>query len=359
MHRTGTKAGPVALVALIALAGCGVGAGLNGGSDTGPTGAASPRASQAAGGDVLAPDVFQVREDGLWDGRPSLGGVWVAHPDVDQPDRVRIVNAESGQEVAGALFRRERDLPGPALQVSSDAAQALGMLAGDPTPLEVTALRRQDAVAAEAAPTETAPDPDSPEAIAEAAAAALAPDPAPEPAPEAAPAAPPGPVPVDPAEIEAVAQATAAILAAADLPEEAPEPPPAPEPAPEATEAPLADPGVAAAAAAIVAGASAPPTTLGAIATTTLAAPDAAPAQAPATAAIATYVQVGRFEVQANADNAARALAQQGLPAGVVEVDGENAWLVWLGPVADDAQGAALLEAAVAAGFPDATLVQG
>ena len=79
MQRTGTKAGPVALAALIALGGCGVGAG----SEPGPTDTAAPRASQAEGGDVLAPEVFQVREDGLWDGRPSLGGAWVAHPDVE------------------------------------------------------------------------------------------------------------------------------------------------------------------------------------------------------------------------------------------------------------------------------------
>ncbi|MEC7965217.1 MAG: SPOR domain-containing protein, partial [Pseudomonadota bacterium] len=31
--------------------------------------------------DIEAPDVFQQTEAGLWDGRPSLGGVWVAHPD--------------------------------------------------------------------------------------------------------------------------------------------------------------------------------------------------------------------------------------------------------------------------------------
>ena len=38
--------------------------------------------------DVEAPGVFQVTEAGLWDGRPSLGGVWVAHPDVTEPERV-------------------------------------------------------------------------------------------------------------------------------------------------------------------------------------------------------------------------------------------------------------------------------
>lgn len=93
--------------------------------------------------DVEAPDVFQVTESGLWDGRPSLGGVWVAHPDVTEPERVIIRNEKNGKFVIGALFRRERATPGPRLQVSSDAAATVGMLAGQPAKLNVTALRRE------------------------------------------------------------------------------------------------------------------------------------------------------------------------------------------------------------------------
>lgn len=94
--------------------------------------------------DVEAPDVFAVNESGLWDGRPSLGGVWVAHPDVADPERVLIKNEANGKTVVGALFRRERDNPGPAVQVSSDAASELGMLAGQPTSLDIVALRREE-----------------------------------------------------------------------------------------------------------------------------------------------------------------------------------------------------------------------
>ena len=94
-------------------------------------------------------------EAGLWDGRPSLGGVWVAHPDVAEPERVIIRNTETGSFVIGALFRRERENPGPALQVSSDAADALDMLAGAPATLNVTALRREP-VPVEAPPEPTA-----------------------------------------------------------------------------------------------------------------------------------------------------------------------------------------------------------
>lgn len=92
--------------------------------------------------DVEAPEIFSVTDDGLWDGRPSLGGVWVAHPDVTDPERVIIRNQSNGKFVVGALFRRERDIPGPSLQISSDAATALGILAGAPTKLNVTALSK-------------------------------------------------------------------------------------------------------------------------------------------------------------------------------------------------------------------------
>ncbi len=94
--------------------------------------------------DVEAPDVFSATEAGLWDGRPSLGGVWAAHPDVKDPERVIIRNQSNGKFVIGALFRRERDIPGPRVQISADAAKALGMLAGQPIELNVTALRREE-----------------------------------------------------------------------------------------------------------------------------------------------------------------------------------------------------------------------
>lgn len=144
--------------------------------------------------DVEAPEVFSANEPGLWDGRPSLGGVWVAHPDVKEPERVIIRNQSNGQFVVGALFRRERDIPGPRLQMSSDAAQALGVLAGAPVDLDVTALRKE-AVAQEptqettAAPedvTETSLDP-----IAAAGAAIEAADPTPAEAAQGAAISPP------------------------------------------------------------------------------------------------------------------------------------------------------------------------
>lgn len=265
-----------------------------------PEAAAGPAPGAAATADVAAPELFQVAEAGLWDGRPSLGGVWVAHPGATDPERVRIVNRENGREVVGALFRRERDLPGPALQVSSDAAEALGMLAGAPTELEVTALRRE----APAAPEPAAPEPTDPAAAEPPAVAELA--------AEASPAPAAVPAPADPAAVEAVAQATAAIVQGAAV---------APAPGP------------------------------GAIATTTLDGGPATPAAAPAQG----FVQLARFDVEANAAEAARQLAAQGLPVRVLPAGG--AWRLLLGPAATGAERDALLQAAVAAGFADAYLV--
>ncbi|WP_405049020.1 SPOR domain-containing protein [Roseobacter fucihabitans] len=102
--------------------------------------------------DIEAPEIFSAKEPGLWDGRPSLGGVWVAHPDVTEPERVIIRNQSNGQFVVGALFRRERDIPGPRLQMSSDAAQALDVLPGAPVELDVTALRKEVVSTPEPAP---------------------------------------------------------------------------------------------------------------------------------------------------------------------------------------------------------------
>ncbi|MES2549935.1 MAG: SPOR domain-containing protein, partial [Pseudomonadota bacterium] len=114
--------------------------------------------SKKSGGarDIEAPEIYQATDSALWDGRPSLGGIWVAASDVVNPERVVIFNPASGKSITGALFKRERENPGPRLQLSSDAAEALGILAGQPTEIRVTALRKEE-VAEPAADAETDP----------------------------------------------------------------------------------------------------------------------------------------------------------------------------------------------------------
>ena len=248
--------------------------------------------------DVEAPEVFQLTAEGLWDGRPSLGGVWVAHPDVTDPERVIIRNQENGTFVIGALFRRERENPGPALQVSSDAAEALGMLAGAPAELNVTALRRQEA--AEPVPTEES-DPVGTGAAVE-----------PLGAPDDITAAPLDPAP-----------GGAAPLAPAGA-DEAAAPVEAPVEAPVAS----ADP------------APSPP------------APVSSPLSRP-------FIQLGIFSIEANAQATARLMEQKGLAVRVLQQQsqGRTFWRVIVGPAQSEAERAGFLERVQAEGFADAYFV--
>ena len=77
-----------ALCALLSLAACSetfqpfAGLGTRNATDGG---AAPIGATRLIERDVEAPEIFEVTEEGLWDGRPSLGGVWVAHPTATDP----------------------------------------------------------------------------------------------------------------------------------------------------------------------------------------------------------------------------------------------------------------------------------
>ncbi len=251
--------------------------------------------------DVEAPDVFQVTDKGLWDGRPSLGGVWVAHPDVQEPERVIIRNTSNGKFVIGALFRRERANPGPILQVSSDAAAALDMLAGAPSQLNVTALRR-----------EAAPDP---EALAAADVESLGEEGALQ-APE-----------IEQTALDPLAGAAAAI---------------------DNAEAAAAAPADMAAPAAAVA---------------TQPAPEPVPAAAPAPRAGASldkpFIQIGIFSMEENARNTATAMRQEGMVPTVKKQSsqGKTFWRVVVGPAQSASERSVLLKKVKGIGFDDAYAV--
>lgn len=269
-----------------------------------PANGAAPAAAAAPGAksvklvdrDVEAPGVFQVTDMALWDGRPSLGGVWVASPDAKDPERVIMRNPANGKFVIGALFRRERDNPGPTLQISSDAAEALGLLAGQPAKLSVTALRREEAPVS--APEADKPLLDTAETVAD----------------EAAPAAPKDAKPVAPGAVTIGTLPPKGGTAAA-----------APAPAPATPAKPAAK------------GAAQP------------ASP--APAAAPAGGGL---IQIGIFSVEANARRAADALAKAGVTADIrAETNqGKPFWSV-------TARGdAAVLAKIKSAGFKDAYLLK-
>lgn len=277
--------------------------------DTGEQGTAPSLA--AFGGnsverDVEAPDVFSVTDAGLWDGRPSLGGVWVAHPDVTDPERVIIRNQANGQTVIGALFRRERENPGPSLQVSSDAAEALGLLAGAPSQLSVVALRREEG------PAEA-------EVVDPVAAVALD-----APAEVTATSLDGGPIPD-------TTDASAAVVSAS------------------ATDAGASD--VATAAAAAIAAAAAAPNV-----TPT---PTPTPAAAPTSSLAKPFIQIGIFSVEANADATAARLRGDGLSSRVLAQNsqGRAFWRVVVGPAPTEADRASVLSKVKALGFADAYFV--
>jgi rare lipoprotein A len=162
----------IPILATLMLAGCEA---ARSGADGAPAARGASQAAQVVERDVERPDLFQMAEPGLWDGRPSLGGIWVAHPEATDPERVVIRHAESGANVTGALFRRERDNPGPRFQISSEAANALGILPGQPTTIRVTALRLEQVEVAPPPPASAGTEAEIPAAADEGAAPSAAP----------------------------------------------------------------------------------------------------------------------------------------------------------------------------------------
>lgn len=341
-----------------------------------------PQSSGDTQRDVEAPDVFELTEAGLWDGRPSLGGIWVAHPDVTQPERVIIKNASNNKSVTGALFRRERNLPGPALQVSSAAAEQLGILAGAPTKVNVVALRREtvevtppEPEIAEPAPeasTETTAvsngaEVDTPEATSETEKPAKRKwwqRKAPAAAATAGAAAVVADVAEDGAEDGAEDEAEAAVEATAEASTAAA---PAASAAPALTDAP------------VVAPAEKPAkrkwwqkkdpdaiteTTLDPIEGAAAAIDAAEPTPVAATTATASslskpFVQVGTFGVQSNADSAAAKIRRNGMSAEVRELKTEDntVWRVLVGPATTRAERKAIQNDVKDLGFGDAFTV--
>ncbi len=366
----------VVLAAVLAVAACSESGEFTFGSRAAdPEGPAAIGATRLVERDVEAPEVFDVIDNGLWDGRPSLGGIWVAHPDATDPERVMIRNIETGSFVIGALFRRERENPGPVIQVSSDAAAALDVLAGDPTRLQVTALRREDV------PDAAAPAGEEPAAVAEVGAT---PDAAPveaEPLPEiaAAMSATPGAA----TEAEAPAATTGgpsetdmAAAPGAGPAQEGRRPlgllsrifaPTAPTRAPTRAPArPALQTGLTAEEVAQGIGSRAFSTEtldpVAAMAEDAIAESEtrvAAPVAPRSSGLERPFVQIGIFDVQENAHNTGQALRSAGLLPTIYDQtsNGRRFWRVVVGPAPTAQDRAAVLETVRGLGFEDAYLV--
>ncbi len=328
-------------------------------------GSGSPERAGIARGTVVeqdseAPEVFEAAERGIWDGRPSLGGVWVAHPDVREPQRVVIRNAANGKSTIGALFRRDGQASGPRFLISSDAASTLEILAGQPTDLAVVALvRREIEVAPPPGAGPTADDPaadvpatDAGTDDAAAIAASLA------------------------ATGTAEAASDAASDQAADVALGAAPAPDAPAPDAAAPRRGLFGFLRRGAAAPAVAGSEDGPDTLAPVAVDT--AQLDAPPEGAATGAAAAgatparagrsvdgperpYVQIGIFSVEGNANDTASALRAQGIVPEVRRTQsGERVyWRVLAGPATNRADLDALLSQVKGLGFADAYFVRG
>lgn len=339
----GLLAGMVSVALL--LTGCQTGTSPLAKQDAGATGAA--RGVVTMEKDVEAPETFNLTGQGLWDGRPSLGGVWVAHASVKDPERVLIRNARNGKTVVGALFRRERENPGPSLQVSSDAADALGMLAGQPVELSVVALKRQELDLTPAA--EVTPETEAAAAAAADAAASAAP------APAAVDAAPP-------AGADAGAETDGADVVAAEAPDTKKRGLFAGlfKRKPKVDDAPAADPSAPVAATA-GAGAieQAPLDPVVGVAAAGIAAAETKQAAASAAAEPAlkrAYVQIGIFSSETNAKTAVAQLKAAGMTATVVpdQSNGKTYWRVIVGPAASVAERDAFASRVKGIGYPDA-----
>lgn len=117
------------------------------------------------------PSAFYAADLAQWDGARTLPGIWIAHPMAETARRVRLTNGETGAQVDAAMFRRDPNLSGPRIIVSSEAAERLGLMPGHATPVTIEGLAYRvdtEAVVAGAA-AESVPTPA--EVLAEATAA--------------------------------------------------------------------------------------------------------------------------------------------------------------------------------------------
>lgn len=277
------------------------------------------------------PAEFEAAGKAQWDGSRTLQGIWVAHPQARTARRVRIVNEANGHAVDGALFRRDENGRGPAVIVSSDAAEALGMSPGEEVQLSIVAIKRGTAIA-----TQTVTAAQTPEAETETTETeTVAVTPEPEPTVEETPLPEPEVAAVEPdPEPEPMVKEEPAFKFV--------EPEPAPKPEPETTKAPEPEPENEVAAIEPV---------------------KAEPTMTQSEGKIADgkpFVQAGIFGVKENADRLIRKIKNAGFPAlgKPLTSNGRQLTRVISGPYQSKAERDAALGAIRKMGPKDATPVR-
>jgi cell division septation protein DedD len=89
--------------------------------------------------------LFFAEAQTLWDGLPSMGGVWAAHPGIGRSMVVEAVNLDTGRSMRLPALRLNQRPGRPVIQLSAEAALALGMAPGRLTMVRLTGLRAKPA----------------------------------------------------------------------------------------------------------------------------------------------------------------------------------------------------------------------
>ena len=87
------------------------------------------------------PKILNISTSVIWDGQQTLGGNWVSHPAVNNPEKVLIKNTSNGKSIVGAVFQHANSLKKDTAIISSDAANSLSISKNDKTEISIVAVR--------------------------------------------------------------------------------------------------------------------------------------------------------------------------------------------------------------------------
>ena len=87
------------------------------------------------------PEILDISAVVIWDGKQTLGGNWISHPDVASPERVLIKNISNGKSIFGAIFQQTKKIKTGSALLSSDAAKALDIAQNEQTKVQIVAVR--------------------------------------------------------------------------------------------------------------------------------------------------------------------------------------------------------------------------